>query len=119
MGKARGGWSSPAAATQPRTSAGRSAQSLACAGFCSGGASCARSSPRSPISSSGLTGLPRLAARFRAYVDVFALAAEQAEDLDRLVTRGPEPVREPRVELCDFAGFHRDVVVSKDQSQLP
>jgi hypothetical protein len=42
------------------------------------------------------------------------VAAVHAEDLDRLVTRRPEPVRYPRVELGDLARAHRDVVLAED-----
>jgi hypothetical protein len=37
-------------------------------------------------------------------VDAFALPAEQAEDLDRLVTGRTEPVRHPGVELGGLTG---------------
>jgi thioredoxin reductase len=42
-----------------------------------------------------------------------------AQDLDRIVVRRTEPVRQSRVELGDFAGPHRDVVLAEDQSHLP
>jgi hypothetical protein len=49
---------------------------------------------------------------------MFGMSAEQAEDLDGLVTCGSEPVREPGVELSDLAGAHGDVVFGQDQPHL-
>ena len=40
-----------------------------------------------------------------------------AEDLDRVVALGAEPVRQPGVELVDLARAHRDVVLAEDQPQ--
>jgi hypothetical protein len=51
-------------------------------------------------------------------VHALAAASVNAQDLDRLVTRGAEPVRKSRVELGDLAGFHRDVVFADDQAHL-
>ena len=64
--------------------------------------------------------LRRGAARRGADVDVdaFPLRAQQAEDLDRLVTGGSEPVRQPGVELGDLAGTQGGVVAGQDQPHV-
>jgi KUP system potassium uptake protein len=49
----------------------------------------------------------------------FAVAAVNAQDLDRLAVRGAEPVRHAGVELGDFAWSHGDVVLAEDQAHLP
>ena len=41
-----------------------------------------------------------------------------AKDLNRLVIRWAEPVRQSRIELSDFARTHRDVVFTDDQPYL-
>lgn len=56
------------------------------------------------------------AARRGADVHSLAVASVNTQDLDRLVVRGAEPVRQLRVELGDLAGTHRDVVLAEDQS---
>ena len=61
----------------------------------------------------------RLASRRGADVDALALAAHDAEDLDRLVAGGPEPVQDLGVELGDLPGTHDEVVAGEDQPQLP
>jgi len=45
---------------------------------------------------------------------VFAVSAEQAENLGGLVIGGSEPVRDAGVELRDFAGVEGDVAVTED-----
>ena len=52
-------------------------------------------------------------------MDSFALPAEQAEHLDRLVAGGSEPMGQAGVELRDLAGPHGDVVVGQDQTDPP
>jgi len=42
------------------------------------------------------------------------VAAVNAQDLDRLLTRWPEPVWEASVELGDLPRAHRDVVLTED-----
>ena len=46
------------------------------------------------------------------------MAAVDAEDLDKLIIRWAEPVRQLGVELGGFAGSHGDVVLAQDQSHL-
>ena len=47
-----------------------------------------------------------------------AVASVDAQDLNRLVVCRAEPVRQSGVELGDFAGTHRDVVLAEDQAHL-
>ena len=54
----------------------------------------------------------------RPNVHPFAVGAVHAQDLDRLVVRRPEPVRQTGVELSDLAWPHGDVVLTEDQAHL-
>jgi thioredoxin reductase len=50
-------------------------------------------------------------------VGTLALLTEEAEKLDRLDVRGPEPVRHPGVELRDLAGCEHEVVFAEYESK--
>ena len=80
-----------------------------------------------PTLNAGQLSLPflgkRLSARVRGVgrgtnLHPFAVAAVDAQDLDRLAVCRAEPVRHAGVELCDLARPHGDVVLAEDQAHL-
>lgn len=51
-----------------------------------------------------------------ANVGLFALFADEAEELDGSGSRGAEPVWGAGVELGDFSGFEDEVVFAEDEA---
>ncbi len=51
-------------------------------------------------------------------MSAFALAAEQAQQLDRPVADAAEPVRDPRIELGGLARMQDEILIAEHQPQL-